>query len=1261
MFIFNKRAQRSGSIMNWNNNGNNNADISYEKMRTLLSTLNSTESIYSFFKGLGYEKAGDNVRFFDKTYKQEFELPKDEAQKVESIHPVISFGRKEGGFKAEINVFFVKVKSVSNSLLRSLNKYFSNKPYKFLLIVTKDFDEITFVLPDVIITEEGKSKVKLTKLSVEKKNPYRTDIEVLSGLAYAGEKSSRELWRKWRDAFKLEKVTESFFADYKEIFLNLRKAIIAQKIQTKDAHEFSLQLLNRIMFIYFISKKKWLGTNPKFMKWLWHDKYLQACTMNPAIKDSFYSVWLKTIFFEAFNNEFKGNKALPPDVCEILEKAPFLNGGLFKKNHLDELPIKISDGLFKRIFEFFEKYNFTIREDLPFEVEVAVDPQMIGYVYESLANVAQEIYDRNDLGIFYTPKIEVEFMCRRSLVEYLAKNLPEIPKEHIYRLLFDEDKEEVEKAITKLDAWRKIEEKLDSVTVVDPACGSGAFLVGMLNVLTEVYKLVYKNLNRNLSDFRIKKRIISRSLYGVDVMPWAIHAAELRLWLQLIVETDFSLEELRKTPLLPNLDMNLRIGDSLVQEIGGISFHVRANNLKTFLKNKLETLKQEKEKYVNNDPTCKFNSPQEIFEEEVNLYKEIIDDRIESLKTDNDTLAQSLRGKQKALFDEEPVKDKKWLQKEKEIQEKIAANEGEISILQQIRNELNKPEKKPFVWELDFAEIFSSDKQGFDIVIGNPPYVRQEMISPPNKLKSEVSLEDRRAYKNKLIQSVKKRFPQAKPPAARSDLYVYFYFHGLSLLNRRGTLCFISSNSWLDVGYGAELQEFLLRYVPIHAIYDNQAKRSFEHADVNTIISLFGAPEEGKNHFDSEGGQQAKNQALDNYARFVMFKKPFEEVLSAKNFLEIEAAKQIQKTPEYRVYPISQRDLLEDGWEYPENYDINKEGRLARGYYAGNKLGGKYLRAPDIFYTILEKGKGKLIKLGDIIEIRIGLITGANEFFYLKPTGKPASKGCLHVRNGASWEGEIEEEFLKPVIKSPRECDTILIDPKKLRYRLFMCNKSKSELKGTKALEYIEWGEKKGFNKRPSCASRNRWWELRNKKPWKILFTMYFFSSFKYHLNHQDVFIDCTMYEAKLKNSEDYDIFITLLNSSIWFFYPELFGRNYGAGAVGFKVYEIPKLYFINPNILKENKKIILKNIFNEFAKRKIHSVFTELGIDQNKPIREQEPNPLPDRKALDDIIFDALGLTKEERKEVYLAVCELVKQRIEKAKSLNKKEKKEG
>jgi len=179
-------------------------------------------------------------------------------------------------------------------------------------------------------------------------------------------------------------------------------------------------------------------------------------------------------------------------------------------------------------------------------------------------------------------------------------------------------------------------------------------------------------------------------------------------------------------------------------------------------------------------------------------------------------------------------------------------------------------------------------------------------------------------------------------------------------------MCFISSNSWLDVGYGKGLQEILLKYVPIIAIYDNQVKRSFKHADVNTIIALFKAP------LKKEWGDNLKG----NVIKFVNFKKPFEQILYSDIFIELEKINKRTTIDVYQVHPTTQYELYEDGLEKKEDQLIS--------FYGGNKWGGKYLRAPDIYWKILEKGKGKLVRLGDIAEVRFGIKTGANEFFYVE-------------------------------------------------------------------------------------------------------------------------------------------------------------------------------------------------------------------------------------------------------------------------------------
>ena len=219
--------------------------------------------------------------------------------------------------------------------------------------------------------------------------------------------------------------------------------------------------------------------------------------------------------------------------------------------------------------------------------------------------------------------------------------------------------------------------------------------------------------------------------------------------------------------------------------------------------------------------------------------------------------------------------------------------------LVEARGALANARTLPFVWDIAFVEIFADDKGGFDIVIGNPPYVRQENILDPKIPREKITDANKKdynkAYKAKLARSMYQAFPRffgykrekdVKPnnPAAavshkidaKSDLYIYFYFHGLSLLNPKGSFCFITSNSWLDVGYGKDLQEFTLKHCHIKQIIDNRSRRSFASADVNTVICLFATPDE------------KRQLGLDCTTRFVSFNTPFEAILDPVIFYEIE-------------------------------------------------------------------------------------------------------------------------------------------------------------------------------------------------------------------------------------------------------------------------------------------------------------------------------------------------------------------------------------
>jgi len=394
-------------------------------------------------------------------------------------------------------------------------------------------------------------------------------------------------------------------------------------------------------------------------------------------------------------------------------------------------------------------------------------------------------------------------------------------------------------------------------------------------------------------------------------------------------------------------------------------------------------------------------------------------------------------------------------------------------------------------------------------------------------------------------------------------------------------------------------------------IYDNQAKRSFKSADVNTVIVVFNKPEA---------------DPLAHTVRFIAFKKPFEEVLSSDTLLAIEETKGIVSTDDFRVYQASQQDLLEEGFEKDKMQKKLGKAVPLTGKYKGNKWGGKYLRAPDIYFKIIEKAGDKLVRLGDIAEVRFGIKTGCNEFFYLD--------------DEKIKEWGIEEEFLKPVIKSPRECRTIVIDPDVLPNKLFMCHKTKKQLKDTNALEYIKWGESKGFHKRPSTRSRPRWWSLNSSHTGKIAWAMIHAARHSVHYNPYAVELDHNFFE--ILSSPEQEDFIGLYAFSVFgILFKEMFGRQYGGGSGPIKTdgIDIQQLLFINPNCIGTDSLKAANQALKQIPMIHLYNVVDLL---------EAQPTYV-----IDSIVFDIIGLTKGERDAVYGAVVELVKNRLEKARSI--------
>jgi len=531
-----------------------------------------------------------------------------------------------------------------------------------------------------------------------------------------------------------------------------------------------------------------------------------------------------------------------------------------------------------------------------------------------------------------------------------------------------------------------------------------------------------------------------------------------------------------------------------------------------------------------------------------------------------------------------------------------------------------------------------------------------------------VTLEDKREYKEKLLRSIQVHYPFIKKLDKKSDYYIYFYFHGLSLLNDKGTFCFITSNSWLDVGYGKDLQEFLLKYCHIKAIYDNEAKRSFEHADVNTIIALFGQPQILKS-----GNAWP---ALNEITRFVMFKRPFEESVNTKNLLVIEKAEAVHKADSYRVYPVKQETLLEEGWEQLEDERQESEEEeiaapsarndkvlstilgkerassvIARnkatkqsqpllkekfitGKYEGNKWGGKYLRAPDIYWQLIEPNKTRLVSLSAVCAYQYGLKPGNVDFFYL-------SEKTIK-------EYKIPERYTYPILTSTQGIRNFFVTAGDCE-KMFYCLDPAQKIKAEGVYSYIKDGEKKKIHQITSVKShRPFWYSIRPNDP-DVVLLQFFDQRFWTLLCKDNIACSNNFYYGKL--TIDKSIGMVLLNSIFYFLQIEMLGRvNMAQGVLTIYGEDFRFILLPKPDLLDKKT---CENVLRKLFSREVKSIFDELGLNPARPIREQKPNPLPDRKALDDIVFDILGLTEDERNEVYWAVCELVKNRLEKARSV--------
>lgn len=560
----------------------------------------------------------------------------------------------------------------------------------------------------------------------------------------------------------------------------------------------------------------------------------------------------------------------------------------------------------------------------------------------------------------------------------------------------------------------------------------------------------------------------------------------------------------------------------------------------------------------------------------------------------------------------------------------------------------------------------------FDAVIGNPPYIRHEIIGGKDKRRIEERLDEGRALSPELF------WPQW---SRRSDIYVYFFAHAARFLKSGGRLVFLTASSWLDSRYGAPLREFMVKNFRVIAIIESAAESFFTNASINTAITLL------------EREPDASKRDL-NHARFITLLRPLDKILlsdSQKDSYKISELIDIDGSDHiagiYRVRSVEQTKLKSESFRH------ESAKRKSKIEFTADANWSKYLRADDIFFEILKlggerlkslssfagvrfgvktganeffyvkdangrKAKNEWLSLGHIASIRRGLTTGANEFFYLKAAQSDINhktnernhssmissvdlQEVMLVEDGAGEQHLLESAYLSPVIFSLKEIDSIVIESVMMRRFFFNCHSSPDQLMHSHALKYIDSGERAGYHQRPTCAGRNPWYATaRGMMPAPLIFPAKVGERWIVALNRAGVYEDKKLYGIFPHNNVSNLVLAALLNSTWARYYTEVTCRQMtGAQAIAdIDVNVAEGILIPDPRRLNSNIKKSLESALMKMAQRPIRSVFEEINLS--------------DRRALDELTVEAMGITKaHERREVidklYAAVTSLVKTRL--------------
>ncbi len=930
----------------------------------------------------------------------------------------------------EIVVFEVKDNEFSRGRCVSLARSWKrNNLISPIIILTNSKDSYISMLPGTGFNSE----VKVLYLSDQL---YHTDKLVLESLKHDPDKVVL-LKRYNEEFFPYQKVRDEFFTGYSEMFQELQESLTSHL--GEQTRSFSQKFLGRLMFLYFLQKKGWLKNDKHFIDSI------------PGYEQ------LSNIYYNGLNTG-------------KLDGIPFLNGSLFdREDYLSaEKEAEISEilnDMFLRARKFFNNYNFTVDETSSLEVEVSIDPALIGTVFENLLLEKE----RGKKGTFYTPKDETSFICRRALTKYLGledgfsadqKELMDGIQNHL----------EILRKTKKIDDIRELKDKLLKVKVVDPAVGSGGFLVIMMQEIVSTI-IEADAIAGWKSDIYEYKKEVHRNLFGFDIEPEAVEIARLRLWLSMIIDQEVPVP-------LPNLEFKIvDIPDSL--------------QLQSF---------------------------QKKIEPEIEEERDLLGKLIEQYSNEHD-------------------------------------HENKVNLKQRIRLHTNNLLK----YGLNPNVIESYMVEQADIVVMNPPYVRQESIDP-----------ERKKYYTDTYRFDKK-----------SDIYVYFFQRALRLLKPNGFVSAITSDKWLETSYGIKLQEYLKsRLISLYG----QRNRSFE-ADVNTVITVY------------------SNEMQQDSVDFV--------------YLESYGSRTVR-----RKIALERTELKPGKWFY--------------------------LRAPKMF---MEKIYPKLThKLGDFAEIKFGIKTGANDFFYMKDVSASyeadylanpkkfedwgvsakneeelKEQGLIYIENEGRERFVLNQSDTKPLVRTTKELKTYTV---KEMNKLCLYTKIPGEM--TK--KYIKWGQEQrinirgrkdpviGYNNVPSVSGRRNWYSLNDLEPANIILPMYVMDRFFVPKSDDPVICDHTLYTIKSKVKE----FESYLNSTLFYMTMELYLRRLGGGVGEIMVDDYEQMP------VPDLQKIDLATINGTFE-RDVKRYFEEVKMEDRRQLDSEILKLLSiENFSIDEFYKEFIGLTDD-------------------------------